>query len=202
MFACTSHEFRQKYPMPKKITYSGQWENPDTAPACNARGCKDKGLYRAPKQVGTTRRDYYWFCIEHVRAYNQAWDYFRGMPAASIEDFMRDAVTGHRPTWRIGDQPFLSKAKLEEKLHQFMHSGKIPPKHKKTLGLSAKEEKALAVFELEWPVDEARIRKQYKILVKRHHPDVNKGSKKAEEHFKEITLAYALLLKRFTNTTP
>jgi hypothetical protein len=186
--------------MPKKTTYTGHWENPETAPTCEAQGCPEKGVYKAPKTVGT-RKDFYWFCIEHVRAYNQAWDYFRGMPTDEIESFMRDAVTGHRPTWRIGDQPFLSKAKLEEKLRQFMGEGRNSYRQKKKHELSGKERDALRLFELELPVDEAGIKKQYKKLVKRYHPDVNKGSKRAEETFKEITLAYTTLLKRFGTET-
>lgn len=182
--------------MPKKSTYNGHWDKPETAPDCQARGCSDKGLYKAPKSA-TGNAGYYWFCLEHVRAYNQAWDYFRGMPPGDIEDFMKDAVTGHRPTWRIGDQPFLSRALLEEKLHAFLHDGKKPSKTTNVTGLSKKEAQALKLFELELPVDEGAIKKRYKLLVKRYHPDVNRGSKKAEETFKEVTLAYQILLKRF-----
>ena len=39
------------------------------------------------------------------------------------------------------------------------------------------------------------LRKKYKTLAKKYHPDKNGGDKKAEEKFKEITAAYRLLLK-------
>lgn len=179
--------------MVRKKQYTGDIE-PDDAPPCDVGHCKEKGTYRAPKSPGG--REYYWFCLEHVRAYNQAWDYFRGMDKGDIERFMHDAVTGHRPTWRIGDQPFLTRAKLEEKLHTFLHQG-AAQKKPRPKALSARENKALELFELELPVTESEIKKRYKILVKRHHPDVNKGSKKAEETFKEVTLAYKILLAKF-----
>lgn len=40
---------------------------------------------------------------------------------------------------------------------------------------------------------EAEIKKAYKILSKKYHPDANPGNKAAEEHFREITEAYAVL---------
>ena len=40
---------------------------------------------------------------------------------------------------------------------------------------------------------EDEIRKAYKKLAKKHHPDLNPGDKEAEERFKAISAAYALL---------
>ena len=37
------------------------------------------------------------------------------------------------------------------------------------------------------------LKKKYRILAKKHHPDANKGSKKAEENFKKISVAYETL---------
>jgi molecular chaperone DnaJ len=37
------------------------------------------------------------------------------------------------------------------------------------------------------------VRKAYRKLARQHHPDLNKGSKQAEERFKEISLAYDVL---------
>jgi DnaJ-class molecular chaperone len=41
--------------------------------------------------------------------------------------------------------------------------------------------------------DEEAIRKAYKQLARKYHPDVNPGNKQAEERFKEIAEAYAVL---------
>jgi DnaJ-class molecular chaperone len=40
---------------------------------------------------------------------------------------------------------------------------------------------------------EEDIRKAYKKLAKKHHPDLNPGDKAAENRFKDISAAYALL---------
>lgn len=42
-------------------------------------------------------------------------------------------------------------------------------------------------------VSEEEIKKTYRRLARQHHPDVNPGDKKAEEKFKEISEAYAVL---------
>lgn len=41
--------------------------------------------------------------------------------------------------------------------------------------------------------DEAAIKKAFRALAKRHHPDANPGDKKAEERFKELSQAYEIL---------
>src|SRR5712692_6939991 len=40
---------------------------------------------------------------------------------------------------------------------------------------------------------EEEIKKAYRTLAKKHHPDKNKGNKEAENRFKEISEAYAVL---------
>ncbi len=44
---------------------------------------------------------------------------------------------------------------------------------------------------------EETLRKQYKKLVKKYHPDVNRDDKDAEEKFKLLGQAYKTLLARF-----
>lgn len=40
---------------------------------------------------------------------------------------------------------------------------------------------------------EEEIKKAYKTLSKRYHPDANPGNREAEAHFREISAAYAVL---------
>lgn len=41
--------------------------------------------------------------------------------------------------------------------------------------------------------DEATIKKAYRALAKKYHPDMNPGDKEAEKKFKEASEAYAIL---------
>ena len=53
--------------------------------------------------------------------------------------------------------------------------------------------------------DDAAIKKAYRVLAKKYHPDMNPGDKEAEKKFKEASEAYAVLrrnLKRQQRLTP
>jgi len=60
--------------------------------------------------------------------------------------------------------------------------------------LSAVERKALATLDLDTSVTVLELRARYKLLVKRHHPDVTGGDKKSEERFKQINEAYETIM--------
>lgn len=114
---------------------------------------------------------------------------------AEIEAFQKDAVTGHRPTWdretRLREHYFT----LQDKLYEFLHGTKAAPAQPRIPG---KTRKALAVLELEYPYTADSLKTRYRALVKKHHPDANKGDKKSEEAFKHITAAYRYLAEQIT----
>jgi hypothetical protein len=156
---------------------------------CDCPGCGETGDYRAPKTRALT--DYYFFCLSHVRAYNAAWDYFAGMSGAEIENHIRNATVWERPTWPMGEWRVREQNLREEVLREFFGTGAAeepaaPP-------MPPAERDALAVFELAPPVTFAVIKTQYRALVKRHHPDLHGGSRAAEEKFKGINQAFAIL---------
>jgi hypothetical protein len=70
---------------------------------CEKPGCENAGDHRAPKSR-TALNEYYWFCLEHVREYNLSWDYFRGMSPGEVDAYQREALTGLRPTWKLGER--------------------------------------------------------------------------------------------------
>lgn len=160
---------------------------------CDVPGCGQPGEYRAPYSKDELNR-YRWFCLDHVREYNRNWDYFSGMDAYEIEGFMKDAMLGHRPTWKINQA--LGEEKLAEAIHRFRF-GEQPRQRRQPPAShqSTAERQALAVLNLEGEVSLQEIKKQYKLLVKKHHPDVNRDNRQAEERFKAITEAYQVLMK-------
>lgn len=168
-------------------------EKPQTSPPCAAGKCREPGEYKAPKSRWLTGQ-YQFLCLEHVREFNRAWDYFEGWTSTQIEEFRDGAAHGHRPTWKIGTQPFFTSDKLRDSFFRMM--GEEPPKARKPESRSQrKEREALALLNLEPGAPLAAIKAEYKKLVKKYHPDVNRGDKASEETFKRITGAYTQLSK-------
>jgi hypothetical protein len=165
---------------------------------CDHPGCAAGGDFRAPK----SRLDlhhYYWLCLEHVRAYNSAWNYYGGMSEREIEAEIRNDTTWQRPTWRLGDRHGPGYAARVRDHFAFFTGGGEGTGRDRTRrpeaerrALSAREQ-ALAVFEIEPPFTLPRLKARYKALVKLHHPDAHGGDKAAEEKLKIINQAYATL---------
>lgn len=173
---------------------------------CGAPGCTEPGEFRAPKGPRELT-EYYWFCLDHVRAYNAAWNYYADMSEDEVEAAIRADVTWQRPTWPLGS--WMSRRKngghyrfkdgfgffngqdwsSDQKNERRSKDGPEAARH-------AEEDKALAVMNLTRPVDAEAIKNRYKELVKLHHPDANGGDKEAEERLKVINLAYATLLNK------
>ena len=74
----------------------------EASPPCEWPNCSAPGAHPAPKGRGH-EGEYHRFCLEHVREYNKSYNYFAGMRNEEIIAFQKSAVTGHRPTWRMGN---------------------------------------------------------------------------------------------------
>ena len=150
-----------------------------------------EGIHRAPKSRDALR-DYIWFCLDHVRAYNRAWNYYEGLHGAALEAEIRRATTWERPSWKFATgQP--SDQAFDDVLELFDFEKRDGSKA--TRQLSKEERQAWRIMQLE-PVNDIEIvKRQYKQLAKQNHPDKNRGDADAEERLKDINLAYALICK-------
>ena len=163
--------------------------------SCDHPTCDEAGEYKAPKSPQDLN-SYYWFCLDHVRDYNATWNYFRGMSEQEIERFRREAVTGHRPTWRMGSGfRFDGQAEVSDPLDLLSRSGIFAgvDAEGREPWVDPRRRRALAVMNLETTASLQEIKMRYKQLVKRYHPDANGGDKVAEERFKSINEAYNFL---------
>lgn len=156
------------------------------------KGCKEEGVYKAPKSRDNLH-EYLFFCLEHIREHNSKWDYFSGMDADQIEAFMQDAVTGHRPTWQRETTLKNPHEMLHAAVDEFLRGASTVKPKKPPVKLSAKMQKALALFELDYPYTLTNLKQRYKLLVKAYHPDRNQGDRVTEEKFKAVTVAFTLL---------
>ena len=159
---------------------------------CEMAGCCAEGAFRAPKSRLAVH-EFRWFCLEHVRAYNAAWDYYKGMSADEIEAERRADSGWQRPTWPLGQngQSARLEAVLEAELEVFVFGKRA--KAANSVAVPAELREAMHILGLSWPVTLEAAKIRYKELVKLHHPDANQGDLRAEETLKTINLAYATL---------
>lgn len=163
---------------------------------CDHPDCREAGDYRAPKSRDALN-DYYWFCLDHVREYNAAWNFYAGMGPDEIEALLRNDVTWDRPTWPLGQRSSggfrIDPAKVKDGFgifgEEFTESG-----HERS-PTAGPELSAMREMNLSAPLTIEQVRARYRELCKIHHPDANGGAKEAEERFKRIGQAYKTLME-------
>src|SRR5690606_20781112 len=174
------------------------------APRCQWDGCEEAGTHRAP--VGRMKEgEYFRFCFHHVREYNKNFNYFSGLGNEEIARFQKEALTGHRPTWRMGSgggmrfAPEYSQARsgsasyysrVRDPFNFFSTRRVDNPRERKLKSLEAK---AMETLGLGAKATGAEIKARYKELVKRHHPDANGGDRSSEDRFRDVLQAYRVL---------
>jgi DnaJ domain len=176
---------------------AGDLASPTAAPICQWKGCCNSGLYRAPMGRGREGK-YYLFCLDHVRQFNASYNYFDGWSNAEVEAFQKDAVIGHRPTWKTGSagagQPRKDGLRYAfEDPHAFLAGRASRVGTEPARKLRPLERKSLEALGLDERVDRAQIKARFKQLVKQHHPDANGGDKRSENKLREIIQAYNYL---------
>jgi curved DNA-binding protein CbpA len=181
-------------------------------PACQWPSCGAPATHRAPK--GRLRAAEYWrFCLEHVREYNNSYNFFAGMSDDAIAKYQREDITGHLPTWKMGSVGSVggSRGKSRRGSGEFRGAGwaaedpfglfegsaagragqaRPAPEARKILNA---QRRALDVLGLEGDAKRADIKAKFKVLVKRHHPDANGGDRGSEDQLREIIQAYNYL---------
>jgi hypothetical protein len=177
-------------------------------PGCQWPGCDAPATHRAPK--GRLRASEYWqFCLEHVREYNNSYNFFAGMSEDAVARYQKDAITGHRPTWKMGSLGGKRTAKrgraafresdwpADDPFSLFGEGAARRAGHARTAPESRKifnaQRRALDVLGLEADAKRADIKTRFKMLVKRHHPDANGGDRGSEARLREIIQAYNYL---------
>src|SRR5665213_174971 len=185
---------------PSIASYAG----PDPVAAtrhCEHPGCGASGEDRAPRSRADLQQ-YYWFCLDHVRTYNAAWNYYAGMSADEIEREIRRDTVWQRPSWPLGARVgFRYNARLgDHGMFGFDEEGErvAGAKHQQHHPTTP-EGQALAVFDLQLPVTLPGLKARYKELVKLNHPDAHGGDKDAEERLKIINQAYSMLKATYFN---
>jgi curved DNA-binding protein CbpA len=185
---------------------SGEKKRESRVPQCEWKGCDKPGAHKAPMGRGRDGH-YYNFCMDHVRQYNHSYNYFDGMSDAEVDEFRKDALTGHRPTWKAGANAWAHGTRDGARTAEA--ADRVGPQAKSTIRkprssraatapeyqrqLKPLERKAMRTLELPDTAGRDEIKAKYKELVKIHHPDANGGDSRFEEKLREIIQAYNYL---------
>lgn len=169
---------------------------------CEYPGCDADAGYRAPKSRSALN-EYRWFCLEHVRAYNGAWDFYKGMTPGQIEAQIRADARWQRPSWRLGT--IGSTLRPEDAMRDPLgllaaaRAGRAGKAENDRAEAPATLREPLDALGLGWPVSLDEVKSRYKTLAKRHHPDANNGDRSAEERLKTINHAYSTLRRHLAS---
>jgi hypothetical protein len=169
---------------------------PESRP-CAIAGCPKPGDCRVPKSRDNLT-EHVFLCALHARAFNESWDFFKGMGDGDIAKFRDEALFGHRPTWPMGKRTARHRTG-QGPLH--FHDGHAVFDEDDETGRPRRPERQLtrlqvmAMDTLHLPHNSTliEIKARYKELVKRFHPDANGGDRGAEERLKQVIKAYGVL---------
>ena len=161
---------------------------------CDWTNCKKSGEFKAPQEKDNSK-NYKWLCEEHIKLFNNNWNYFEGMSQNEIENFIKSDITWHRPTQKFGSSDnffnILWNNALNDNFNLF--KGEKIFRDSKYNRLNEKDKDAFKIMGLEINTEWLIIQKKFKTLVKKFHPDRNAGNKQFEDKLKKITLAYSHL---------
>ena len=175
----------------------------DDLPRCAWKGCEEPGTHKAPK--GPDSSEHYVFCMKHVREYNKNYNFFSEMNDEEIQEVVTDR-TGGRPTWDMGvnkigkDTSDIPRSRTKKKRNHDpsnvfrryarMQQGAGGPNRSADRKILEADQKALEMLGVSSTSTSDHIKKAYKDLVKKHHPDINGGDKSSEERLRNIVTAY------------
>ncbi|EGD59666.1 heat shock protein DnaJ-like protein [Novosphingobium nitrogenifigens DSM 19370] len=166
-------------------------------------GCTQPGEFRAPgvRPSGFDGPgDYRWFCLEHIRAFNQGYDFFRGMSPEQIQRaqspisgwesenraFRPDAGIDQAPRWNDFADPLDAiHARARMRRDDYLKGQDAARR-----GLNPADRRAYEVLGLDFDADRRALRGRYSELVRRYHPDRNGGDRSHEARLTEVIDAY------------
>jgi hypothetical protein len=175
---------------------------PEATP-CDHKGCRAAGEFRAPMGRGNEGK-FFRFCFDHVKEYNAKYNYFNGMSDDDVAAYQKDAVIGHRPTWKLGVNGKAARTgekrtadaaeRIADPFNLFGARASAAQKEREAeRAIGNAEKAALSKLDLEPGAEKALVKSRYKELVKRLHPDANGGDRSREERLQEIIKAYGYL---------
>jgi hypothetical protein len=155
---------------------------------CDHPGCPAPGEFRAPKsnRVPGSEGGWQFLCLDHVRAFNTGYNFFDGLSPDEIRDaqsplagWEQAATANGRMAFSFGDA------------HDLFGADRPAPAPKRWAGFG--DAQALGTLGLGDTATAADVRRAYKRLVRRYHPDSNGGDRAQEGKLQAVVNAYTHL---------
>jgi hypothetical protein len=170
---------------------------------CAEPGCAEPGEFRAPLLEGGGRSGdgpapFRWLCLDHVRAFNSGYNFFKGMSPDEIHDAQRPYAGWERETRAFSGNGGADRpprwADFSDPLDaigaRFRDRMKDRAERKDGKPLSGRDREALKTLDLAIDSDRAMLRKRYSELVRQYHPDRNGGDRSHEARLQRVIEAY------------
>jgi curved DNA-binding protein CbpA len=181
-----------------RVGRRGSKPEPKVEKTCEWDGCTKPARHRAPKGRAAEGQ-FHEFCLQHVQEYNKSYNYFSGMGDQDVSTYQKASQTGHRPTWKLGENAHARAGSSRGTARQFRDPFELfgkdakPAQTKLGRNLRKAELEALQVLGLDDNATPDQAKSQYKLLVKRLHPDANGGSRANEDTLKSVIQAFDTL---------
>ncbi|WP_310497014.1 J domain-containing protein [Sandarakinorhabdus sp.] len=171
---------------------------------CDHGGCAQPGEFRAP-QSNRTPGDlggWQFLCLDHVRAFNAGYNYFDGLSSDEIFAAQSPIAGWERsPTGSVGREAFSfgHEGSFADPLGLFggaasgIRPGRGPLRESSRRWAGPGDGAALQVLGLGDSATANDVRRAYKRLVRRYHPDSNEGDRTQEGKLQAVVNAYTHL---------
>ncbi len=172
---------------------------------CSAPGCDEAGEFRAPADGRRSGfdgpGDWQWLCLDHVREFNQRYNYFSGMSADEIAAEQRPYAGWERETRAFAtagaDRPprWADFSDPLDAIQARFRGGVAGAGEQRRDGkpLSGEDRRAFKTLGLDIDADRRALRQAYSDLVRRYHPDRNGGDRSHERQLSDVIAAYQRL---------
>lgn len=163
---------------------------------CDYQYCNEVGKFEAPREPRSVThpndpRQWYFFCLHHVREYNNQWRYYRGMTEQQAQQSYQNDLMWNRPSWPFGHNlQGQHNPNFQDPFSFFSENAYSTPSSM----LSVDEQNALYLFKLKFPFTLDQLQAAYRYQVKNNHPDIH-HNQDSEEKIRVINQSYACLKK-------
>lgn len=196
----------------RRARFHGRVEG--TGRRCDWAQCPEEGEFRAPPDESRghgSRFDgpgrYRWFCLEHIRQFNERYNFFAGMSSEQIYEAQRPSAgwdretrafaagAGQVPRWGDFADPLDAIGARFRQNMQDRAQAQAQDRVAAKRGLSVADRSALKTLGLGADANRTTIREAYSKLVRAYHPDRNGGDRTHEKALQEVIAAYTHLRK-------